>query len=261
MAICAAACLPAAVSLLLLEALSMQISGVSLTRTWPLRLCLLKSSPGCNATATSFPLSKHTAGGDTAPTFSGLRVYLQLTFEVGLPPSPVELSSHRHFYKLSDSWLLGVCRSSCLLRPGLFIYSSVRDYPPSLFRAQGAPPSLLCVFFVISYYSVSLFFPGWGLVCPGGYADLTQGCLWEYCVPLSSPCGLLLPKWSGCWCLAAVWEPSWFLRLMCSGNITRGLGVWRSQSFASSQWFFLYSVSPASLQDFSLGGMLSASSL
>jgi hypothetical protein len=34
--------LPAAVSLLLLEALFMQISGVSLPLTWPCRLCLLK---------------------------------------------------------------------------------------------------------------------------------------------------------------------------------------------------------------------------
>jgi hypothetical protein len=34
---------------------------------------------------------------------------------------------------------------------------------------SGAPPSLLHVFIVvIAYYSVSLFFPGWGLVCPGG---------------------------------------------------------------------------------------------
>jgi hypothetical protein len=36
------ACLPPAVSLLLLEALFMQISGVSLALTWPLRLCLLR---------------------------------------------------------------------------------------------------------------------------------------------------------------------------------------------------------------------------
>jgi hypothetical protein len=28
------------------------------------------------------------------------------------------------------------------------------------------------------------FFPGWGLVCPGGYTDLAQGCLWKYHVPL-----------------------------------------------------------------------------
>jgi hypothetical protein len=34
--------LPTAVSLLFLEALFMQISGVSLTLTWPCRLCLLR---------------------------------------------------------------------------------------------------------------------------------------------------------------------------------------------------------------------------
>jgi hypothetical protein len=58
---------------------------------------------------------------------------------------------------------------------------------------------------------VSLFFPGWGSVCPGGYADLAQGCLWEYRVPLSSPCGPRLPKSSRRGCLAAAWGPSWFL--------------------------------------------------
>jgi hypothetical protein len=40
-----------------------------------------------------------------------------------------------------------------------------------------------------------------------------------------------------------------------------GLGVWRSQDFASSQWFFLWAVSPASRQDFILGSTLSASFL
>jgi hypothetical protein len=38
----AVACLPVAVSLLLLEALFMQISRVSLALTWPCRLCLLR---------------------------------------------------------------------------------------------------------------------------------------------------------------------------------------------------------------------------
>jgi hypothetical protein len=90
-------------------------------------------------------------------------------------------------------------------------------FPSPLFSAQGTLPSLLCVFFVvIAYYSGFFFsfFPGWGLVCLGGYADLAQGCLWEYRMPLSSPCGLHLPMLSGHWRLAVVWEPSWFLHLM-----------------------------------------------
>jgi hypothetical protein len=111
----AAAYLPDAVSLLLLEALFMQISGVSLTLTWPCRLCLLRVLLSTTATGTSFPLSKHTGGGDTALVFSGPHVYLQLMWEVGLPLSPVEFSSPHHFYKLSCSWLLGMCHRSCFL--------------------------------------------------------------------------------------------------------------------------------------------------
>jgi hypothetical protein len=120
---------------------------------------------------------------------------------------------------LSQAFLLLVAGRMPLLppslaRPGLFIYSSGKDSPPPLFGAQCSPPSLLCVFIVlIAYYSVSLFFRGWGSVCPGGYADLAQGCLWEYCVPISSPCGPHLPKSSGRGHLAAR-GPSWFLRLM-----------------------------------------------
>jgi hypothetical protein len=142
----------------------------------------------------------HTGEGDTAPTFSGLGVYLQFMWEVGLPPSLVAFSSHCHFYKFSRSWLLGECCCSCwpaglppLLwsfppsttltsfpapgcwvfsptptgaspaRPSLFIYSSGKDSPPFLFGAQCTPPSLLHVFIVlIDFYSVSLFPLGGG---------------------------------------------------------------------------------------------------
>jgi hypothetical protein len=128
-------------------------------------------------TATSFPLSKHTGGSDTAPAFSGLRVYLQFTREVGLPHSPVEFSFHLHFYKLSRSWLLAVGHCSCLLQP-----ACGEGFPLPPFSTQGALPSLLRVFFVvIAYYPVFFpFLPGWGSVCPGGYADVAQGYLWEF---------------------------------------------------------------------------------
>jgi hypothetical protein len=45
------------------------------------------------------------------------------------------------------------------------------------------PPLLHVPFQFIVYYSV-LFFQGGGSICPGGYADLFQGWLWEYCVIL-----------------------------------------------------------------------------
>jgi hypothetical protein len=136
----------------LLVALFMQISGVSLTLTWPLRLCLLRFLL-CESRCYKLSPSKHTGGGDTAPAFSGLRVYLQLTWEVGLPPSAVEFSSHRHFYKVSSSWLLCMCPHSSLLQ-----LACCEGFPLPPFGAQGALPSLLCVFIVvIAYYSVSLF--------------------------------------------------------------------------------------------------------
>jgi hypothetical protein len=52
-------------------------------------------------------------------------------------------------------------------RPGLFIYSSGTDSPPPLFRAQGAPPSLLRVFILIAYSLVSLFSLGGGGLSKG----------------------------------------------------------------------------------------------
>jgi hypothetical protein len=231
--------LPTAVSLLLLEALFMQISGVSLTLTWPLRLCLLRVLLRTTSTLTSFPLSKHTGGGGAMPTFCGWSVYLQFTWEVGLPLSPLEFSSHCRFYKLSHSRLLGRCHRSCLLQLACLFTVPGGIALPLLFGTQGTLPSLLCVFLLLLLFSLVFFsfFPGWGSVCPGGYADLAQGCLWEYQVMLNSPCGLRLPKRSGSWHLA-IQEPSGFC-LTWSGDAMKGLGVWRSQSFASSRWFFL----------------------
>jgi hypothetical protein len=68
--------------------------------------------------------------------------------------------------------------------------------------------SLLFLLLIIQF----LFFPRVGSVCPGGYADLAQGCVWKYHIPLNSPCPRL-PKPSGCGHLVAQ-GPSWFLHLM-----------------------------------------------
>jgi hypothetical protein len=173
--------------------------------------------------------------GDTAPALSGLRVYLQFMWEVGLSPSPLKFSSHCHFQKLSCSCLLGgaaapagchVCLqfmwelgllSSTLtsfptpgcwahapLPPGLFIYSPGKDSLPPVFSAQGAPPSFQRVLTVlIAYYSVSLFF-----FLGGGQSVQGAKLLWPrfVCgrteVPQNSP-GPCLPKPYGHWPLAA----------------------------------------------------------
>jgi hypothetical protein len=209
----AAAHLPAAVSLLLLEAFFMQISGVSLSLTWLHRLCLLRVLLGATATAISFPLPKHTGGGDTAPALLGQHVYLQFMWEVGLAPLSCEVFLP---LLLLQAFLLLVAGRVPPLLPslaGLFIYSSMRDCscPPSGSGSSALFAACLFCCYCLLFIFFS-FFPGWGSVCPGGCADLAQGCLWEYRVPLSSPCGPCLPKWSGRWHLAA-WEPSWFLHL------------------------------------------------
>jgi hypothetical protein len=200
--------LPTAVSLLLLVALFMQISGLSLTLTWPRRLCLLRVLLGTTTTATSFSLSKHNGGGDTAPTFSGLRVYLQFMWELGLPPLLWSFPPTATFtrFPTPDCW-------ACATAPAFSSQLVVRDFPDLPLWCSGCPAlfvsCLFCCYCLLFSFS---FFPGWGLICPGDYTDLAQGCLWEYCVPLSSPCGLRLPKPSGCWHLA-VWERFWFLCL------------------------------------------------
>jgi hypothetical protein len=116
----------------------------------------------------------------------------------------------------------------------LFIYTSSGECPSPTLWSSGCPTLFaMCLFFsclfIIQFVFFS-FFPGWGSICPRGYADLAQGCLLEYCMPLSSPGGLLLPSRIGIWYLL-VREPSWFLHLIWSGDAMRGLGVWRCQEF------------------------------
>jgi hypothetical protein len=178
-----AAHLPAAVSLLLLEALFMQISGVSLALTWPRRLCLLRVLLGATATATSFPLSKHTGGGDTAPAFSGWFIYLQFMWEVGLPPllwSFPPIATFTSFPTLG-CW---VCAAAPVFSSPLVYLQFHGGLPSPLFGTQGTPPSLLCVFFVVVYYSVSLFSLG------GGRSDQGAMLIWPRIVCGNTVCHL-----------------------------------------------------------------------
>jgi hypothetical protein len=134
------------------------------------------------------------------PAFSSWLVYLQLTWEVGLPPSPVEFSSHHCFYKLSCSWLLGMCSHSCLLR-----LACCEGFPLlPLFGTQSTLPSLLRVFFVvIAYYSVFFsFFPWVGarsvqgamLIWPRIVCGSTECCLAHLVVHIF-PSGLGAGVW------------------------------------------------------------------
>jgi hypothetical protein len=139
---------------------------VSLTLTWPLRLCLLRVLLDTTTTATIFPISKHTGGCDTAPAFSGLCVYLQFTWEVGLPPLLWSFPPTAAFTSFPSPRLLGGCRHSCLLWPGLFIYSSMRDCPYLPLQHSGSPALFATCLFCCCYclFSIfSLFFPWVGV--------------------------------------------------------------------------------------------------
>jgi hypothetical protein len=83
------------------------------------------------------------------------------------------------------------------------VYKSLGCLPPPSPELKACRP-LCYVPFSILYYSVCFFyFVGQRSVCPGGYAGLSQGWLWEYRVLLTcSPVGLCLPSRSG----ASVWR-------------------------------------------------------
>jgi hypothetical protein len=200
----------------------MQISGVSLALTSPFRLCLLRVLL-CRSHCYKLSPFKHTGGGDTAPAFSGRHVCLQLTWEVGLPLSPVEFSSFHHSHKLSRSWMLGACpysRWSLSCPPSLFIYSPRKDSLPPIFGAQCAPPSFPRVFIVfIAYYSVSLFFLGggwsvqgamllWPMVVCGSttYREAHLVCIFPSRLGAGDSCPMFFEVYIGCsrrglpWC-------------------------------------------------------------
>jgi hypothetical protein len=175
-------------------------------------------------------------------------------------PSAVELSSHSHFYKLSRSKVAGLGLPLLLSPASLFIYSS--DCPP-LQRSRHPALFFLCLFLLLLFIIQIIQFV---FVFSLGDGQSVQGAMliWPRVVCGSTACRLAhlvvcLSRASRSWHLVA-WEPSWFLRLPWSGDAMCGLGVWRTQSFTSTWWFFLQGVSPAPLQDFTLGSTLSASS-
>jgi hypothetical protein len=121
------------------------------------------------ASATSFPLSKHTGGGDTAPTFSASCLF---TAHVGSGPSPFSCGVFL-LPPLSQAFPLVVAGRSHPLWPGpacLFTVPGRIPLPPS--SSSGRPilfaTCLYCSYCLLLSFS---FFPGWGLVCPGGYAE------------------------------------------------------------------------------------------
>jgi hypothetical protein len=118
------------------------------------------------AAFTSFPTPDCWACA-TAP--AGQHVCLQLTWEVDLPPSPVEFSSFCHSHKLSRSWLLGVHPAPTLSGQAQLVYLQFREgFPSPSLQCSGRPTlfamCLYCSYCLLLSFS---FFPRWGSVCPG----------------------------------------------------------------------------------------------
>jgi hypothetical protein len=137
------------------------ISWVSLTLTWPLQALFTQSSPVHKPLLQAFPFPS-TLGVVTLHPLSkacmfiysshGKWVFSPLLWS--FPPTATFTS-----FPAPGCWALPPSPA----RPGLFIYSSMRDFPLPFFIAQCAPPSFPRVFIVlIAYYSVSLFSLGGG---------------------------------------------------------------------------------------------------
>jgi hypothetical protein len=154
-----------------------QISGMSSTLTQPHRLCLfrvlLDACPFCFLQYTALPACCNCS-----------LFYLELLWGYAPPP----LSGGSCHTLDTVGWLL---LSEHTGGGGLFIYSSRKGVllPHSLELRAPCPlccMSLFLFFQLLVYYSDWFFpfFPWWGSVWLGGYADFSQGCLWEYLVLL-----------------------------------------------------------------------------
>jgi hypothetical protein len=144
----AVAHLPAAVSLLLLQALFMQISGMSLTLTWPCRLCLLRVLLGAMPLLQDFPFPS-TLGEVTLHQLSQACVFIYssrgkwssiLSCEVFLPPP------------LLQAFLLPIAEHVLPLMPSpadLFIYSSLGKWSSTFSYGVLLLPLLLQAFLLL----------------------------------------------------------------------------------------------------------------
>jgi hypothetical protein len=192
---------------------------MSLALTWPCRFCLLRL---LLCVSCCYKLSPFQAHWGRWQCTRFLRPACLFTAHVGSGPSSLSCGVFLPLPLLQALPLLVLGRVPPLL-PSLaqLVYLQfVRYSPPPLWCPTLFVTCLYCSYCLLLCFS---FVPGWGSVCPGSYADLTQGCLWEYHVPLSSPCGPRLPKPSGHWRLAMARGPSWFLHLTWSGDALRRL--------------------------------------
>jgi hypothetical protein len=151
----------------------------------------------------------------------------------------VEFSSHHCFYKLSHSWLLGSCRCSCLLHPAclLTVPWGIAHPPPPWHSGH---PALFAICLFCCYCLLLSFF----FFFPWVWVGLSRRLCWSGPgLSVGVPCAALITWWSvssqDVWALPS--HGGMGALLVSSFNVdlgsVRGLGVWRSQSFASSRSF------------------------
>jgi hypothetical protein len=134
----------------------MQISGVSLTRSWPPRLCLLRVLQCASHCYKLSPFQAHFF----------LRPACLFTVHVGGGSSPLSCgvflpSSLSHAFSLLVAGLVPLLPPS-QARPGLFIYSSGRDSPPPPLVLRATHPLCYVSLLFLLLITQFLFFPGWG---------------------------------------------------------------------------------------------------
>jgi hypothetical protein len=210
----AVACLPTAVSLLLLEALFMQISGVSLALTWPCRLCLLR---GLLCVSLCYKLSPFQAHWERwhCPCF--LRPVCLFTVHMGSGSSPfssevfLPLSLLQIFPLVITGQCCNHCQSPCLFTAQVGSGSSLLScgvfLPPPLSQAF-----LLLVAGHVPLLPVEPLWPTW-LVYLQSREGFPSPNLWHSMHPTLFPPCLYC---SYCLLLSFSFCPGW--RSVCPGG-------------------------------------------
>jgi hypothetical protein len=218
----------------------MQISGVSLTLTWPRRLCLPRV---LLCVSLCYKLSPFQAHWGRWHCICFLRPVCLFTAHVGSGSSPLSCGVFLPPPLLQAFPLLVAGHVLPLLpSPAGFVYLQFCEGFPSPPLHRSGHPTLFVsglLLFLLLITQFLFFSQGGSQSVQGAMLIWPRVVCGSTAVPLSSPCGPRLPKPSGHQRLAMAWDSSWFLRLTFSGNALRRLEVWRGQSFASSQWFFL----------------------
>jgi hypothetical protein len=135
---------------------------------WRLYLCrslgqaLFTQSSVHYATATSFPLSKNTGGGDTAPAFSACVFIYSSCGKCMFPPLlwTFPPSATLASFPAPGCWVLPPSPACSVTVPGWIPSPSLRCSGRLTFFAM----CLYCSRGLLLSFS---FFPGWGSICPG----------------------------------------------------------------------------------------------